>query len=368
MKPSGSAANRRKAMKILVIGPSETKAHGGISTVIRVIRESEPLNQEFEIDVFPSYIDGSLLVRLLYSAYGYFRFLLKFRNYDLFHINTAEKGSTFRKNLYLKAIKRAGKKAIVHIHGAEYLNFYDTLSSFRKRIVDDFFHQADLVLALSDNWKKELEQRAHITTCRTLNNGVNTLTFRAAFTDVTEHKDSFLMLGRLGARKGGYDLIDAAEIAVRQNPNLKVCLAGDGDVENVRKLVAQKGLEKNITVPGWISRTEKLSYLKKASTVVLPSYYEGLPMSLLEGMAAGKAIISTTVGAIPEMITEENGILIKPGDVSALAEGLLRCSTDMDMLKSMSQKNMEKAENVFSVRRMHAQLAEYYRQVMQQDG
>ncbi|MDE6893467.1 MAG: glycosyltransferase, partial [Lachnospiraceae bacterium] len=163
-------------------------------------------------------------------------------------------------------------------------------------------------------------------------------------------------------------LIDATEIAIRQNPNLKVCLAGDGDVENVRKLVAQKGLEKNITVPGWISRTEKLSYLKKASTVVLPSYYEGLPMSLLEGMAAGKAIISTTVGAIPEMITEENGILIKPGDVSALAEGLLRCSTDMDMLKSMSQKNMEKAENVFSVRRMHAQLAEYYRQVMQQDG
>ena len=58
--------------------------------------------------------------------------------------------------------------------------------------------------------------------------------------------------------------------------------------------------------------------------VVLPSYHEGLPMAILEGMAAGKAIISTTVGAIPEVVTGENGALVEPGDVIALAQALLQ--------------------------------------------
>ena len=60
------------------------------------------------------------------------------------------------------------------------------------------------------------------------------------------------MLGRLGERKGTYDLIAAVELAARLNPALTVCLAGDGEVEEVRALVAEKGLEQNISVPGWI--------------------------------------------------------------------------------------------------------------------
>lgn len=351
-------------MKVLVIGPSVTRALGGMAVVIRGIRESEVLNREFEIDIFPSYIDGNLALRLGYSVFGYFRFLLCYRKYDLFHINTAEKGSTFRKNFYLKKIKRAGKKAIVHIHGAEYLAFYDCLGSRGKGIVDGFFHRADLVLALSESWRRELESRLHIGTCRTLNNGVDPDEFAGADTDVWEHRNHFLMLGRLGVRKGVYDLIGAMELALGENPELRLCLAGDGEVEKVRALVKEKGLEKQIAVPGWAGREEKVALLKEAGTVVLPSYYEGLPMAILEGMAAGKAVISTTAGAIPEVVGEENGILIKPGDVAALAQALLRCSRDRELLLGMSRKNRERAEQVFSIRHMHEQLADYYRQVM----
>ena len=56
-------------MKVLVIGPSETRSRGGMAAVIRGIRESKQLNKEFDIDIFPSYIDGSLPIRLLYSLY-----------------------------------------------------------------------------------------------------------------------------------------------------------------------------------------------------------------------------------------------------------------------------------------------------------
>ena len=78
-------------MKILVIGPHETRARGGMSGVIQGIHKSELLNQAFEIDVFPSYIDGSLPVRVLYSVYRYLFFLLCWRGYDLFHIHVAER-------------------------------------------------------------------------------------------------------------------------------------------------------------------------------------------------------------------------------------------------------------------------------------
>ena len=352
-------------MKILEVGPSETRSRGGMAEVIRGIRESEVLSGEFEVDSFPSYVDGSLPVRLLYSLYGYLRFLACYRRYDLFHIHTAERGSTFRKNFYLRKVKRAGKRAVVHIHGAEYLTFYDGLDRGKKEIVKDFFQRADLVLALSDSWKDELERRFQMKACQTLYNGVEPAELQLAVSDPAEHRNSFLMLGRLGERKGTYDLIAAAELALRQNPGLKLCLAGDGEVDQVRALVKEKGLEQNITVPGWIDRAERLRRLRNAATVVLPSYHEGLPVSILEGMAAGKAVISTTAGAIPEVVGEENGILVAPGDIPALADALLRCSGSPGLLTNMSENNRKKVELGFSVRRVHQQLASYYRQVME---
>lgn len=352
-------------MRVLEIGPSETRSRGGMAEVIRDIRESEVLGRTFEIDSFPSYIDGSLPVRLLYTLYGCLRFLTCWRNYDLFHIHMSERGSVFRKYFYLRTVKRAGKKAVVHIHGAEFLTFYDGLSGRKKELVDSLFRQADLVLALSGSWKRELESRFSMRACETLYNGIDTARYQEAVSDPEAHRNSFLMLGRLGVRKGTYVLILAVEMAVRQNPSLSVCLAGDGEVEEVRALVAEKGLEQNISVPGWIDGAEKLRRLRDAATLVLPSYHEGLPMAILEGMAAGKAIISTDVGAIPEVVGEENGILVKPGDIAALADALLRCSGDGAMLRRMSEKNREKVEQSFSVRRMHERLAELYRQVME---
>ncbi len=350
-------------MKVLVIGPSIDKARGGMATVIKGMEESELLNREYEMDSFPSYMDGNLAIRILYSVYAYLRFLFCYKKYDLFHINVAEKGSVVRKSLYLKKVKKAGKKAVIHIHGAEYLSCYDGMGKRGKLFVDSFMHQADMVLALSDTWKRELEARFRMNMCHTLYNGVDIKACKAAVADVEEYRNVFLLLGRLGARKGVYDLIDGVELAIKKNPELLIYMAGDGEVEHVRELVAKKGLERHIIVPGWINGNEKWEWMKKVSTVVLPSYHEGLPMTILEGMAAGKAIISTPVGAIAEVVEPENGILIQPGDIPALAEALLRCSSDMEMLKGMSCKNREKAEKIFSIGSMHERLAGYYRQM-----
>ena len=112
-------------MKILVIGPSPIRSKGGMATVIEEIVKDKKLNEEFEIDVYESYIDGNKLKVLLFSLLSFVRFYFTKRNYDIYHIHAASYGSTFRKGWYVRAAKKWGKKVILHIHGAEYMIFYD---------------------------------------------------------------------------------------------------------------------------------------------------------------------------------------------------------------------------------------------------
>ena len=272
-------------MKVLVIGPSDTKSRGGMATVISGIRNSKILSEQYEVDIFSSYIDGNIVVRLLYSIYAYLKFLFCFKKYDLFHIHVASFGSTFRKRYYLNSIKRTGKKVIVHIHGAKYIVFYSGLNEAKRKKVNEFLHKADMVLALSDDWKDKFEQTFGLDNCYSLNNGIDTDEFANAITDPIKYQNSFVLLGRLGERKGAYDLVKAMEIAVKQNPDIRLYMAGDGEIDQVKKTIEEKGLAGNIEVVGWVDFNGKIELLKKVSTLVLPSYNEGLPMSVLEGMA-----------------------------------------------------------------------------------
>lgn len=352
--------------KILIVGPSSTKSKGGMSTVIGEILEDNELKNKYDISAYESYIDGTKFRVLLYSIWAIFKFIVtgQAKKYDVYHIHAASYGSTFRKRIYLKIIKKYKKKVILHIHGAEYMVFFDKLSKKKKRQVIDTLQVADMVIALSNEWKNKFDNKFGLKNCYVLENGINTEKLAPAIVDTKKNQTSFVTLGRLGKRKGTYDLVDAIEIARKKVPNIRCYLAGDGEIDKFCNIIVERGLQNNIEVVGWADFTKKLELLSKVSTVVLPSYNEGLPMSILEGMATGKAIISTTVGAIPEVVKEENGILIQPGDVQALADALVKCSTNLKMLEDMSQKNINKIYEQFSMKSMHLKLMSYYKQVI----
>ena len=136
-------------MRILVIGPSPTKSKGGMATVIREIQEDKKLNEKYEIDVFESYIDGNVIIRIVYSVYRYILFLLTRRNYQIYHIHAASYGSIFRKGYYVRAAKRWNKRVILHIHGAAFMDFYAHLNETKKKKVIQILDAADMVIALS---------------------------------------------------------------------------------------------------------------------------------------------------------------------------------------------------------------------------
>ena len=94
---------------------------------------------------------------------------------------------------------------------------------------------------------------------------------------------------------------------------------GDGEISRVKKIVNEKKLKKYIKVLGWIDKDKKEKYLRECSIFILPSYNEGMPMSIIEAMAYKNAVISTNVGGIPQVIdNNKNGILIEQGDKKQL--------------------------------------------------
>lgn len=346
--------------RILVVGPSPTRSKGGMATVIEEIEKDKKLNEQFDIDIYESFIDGNKVVRFFFSIYAFVKFCLTKKNYDLYHVHVASRGSTFRKGHYVDVIKRWNKKVILHVHGAQYLVFYDEITKKKQKRVVEILKKSDMVIALSQDWKDKFDERFGLMNCCVLENGIDMERLAPAVCEPVLHQNAFVTLGRLGQRKGTYDLVDAIDIARKTVPEVKCYFAGDGDVDKVKELVKTRDLEKNIEVVGWADFDKKLELLSSVSTVVLPSYNEGLPMSILEGMACGKAIISTTVGAIPEVINKDNGILIQPGDIKALANALVECSTNTSMIAQMSQNNIKKIDSSFSMKTMHKKLARYY--------
>ncbi|MEF2878598.1 MAG: glycosyltransferase family 4 protein [Blautia sp.] len=350
-------------MKILLIGPNPQKFKGGMATVLEDIINDNSLNKKYEISMHSSCIKGNIVVKIIYSIIAYFKFLMIYKRYDLFHIHMASYTSTFRKGFYVRFLKKHQKKVILHVHGGEYLKFYEHLTPRKKVSVQNIWNRSDLIIVLSEEWKNKFESTFGLNNIVVVNNGIDIEKYKTARGPLHKTKNSFLMLGRLETEKGVYDLIEAVNRAVTVNPKITVYLAGDGEIENVKKVIKENGLNKNIKLMGWVDLDKKIELLKKVSTVILPSYNEGLPMSLLEGMAAGKAIISTNVGAIPELISDLNGILFSPKDIIALEKALIKCSTNIATLEEMSQNNMDKIEHNFSIKNMHEKLADIYKKL-----
>lgn len=346
-------------MKVLVVGPSDTRSRGGMAAVIQDIRNSKLLNDKFRIDIFPSYIEGNAVVRHGYSAIAYLKFLTICRNYDVIHIHAATWGSTLRKGFYLHAAKRHHKKVILHIHSGKFMEHYEAASQSVQKKIADIMRSADTVVALSDIWKQTFEKAFDLTNCVSVENGVDTESLAPANVPGVNPRN-FVCLSRLCKLKGSYDLVPAVEKAKTLVPDIKLYIAGDGEDAQIKALVEEKNLQENIEVVGWVDFAGKMELLKQCATVVLPSYFEGLPMSILEGMACGKAIISTTVGSIPEVVKAENGILFEPGDVDALADAMVRCAQNPQLLQAMAACNIRAIAEHYSMEAMHQKLAELY--------
>ncbi|MEH7521623.1 glycosyltransferase, partial [Priestia megaterium] len=155
-------------------------------------------------------------------------------------------------------------------------------------------------------------------------------------------------------RKGILDLIEASQKIITEleskNKQVEFVIAGDGELESTSKSLVEKlGVSKYFKFVGWVNNEQKQELLKESDLFVLPSYNEGLPLSILEAISYGIPVISTNVGSINEAVkNEENGYLINPGDKEKLADFTIKLLTDSNF-KQMGQASRKVAVDLFDI-------------------
>jgi len=162
-----------------------------------------------------------------------------------------------------------------------------------------------------------------------------------------DHKTNVLFMGWIEKNKGIYELVEAVRSNRKQMSDFNFIICGEGsESKNIRELVRKYSLDSYFTFKGWVSGDQKIDILKSAHIFVMPSYREGLPNSLLEAMASGCAVIASAVGAIPDIIkNQENGLLIESGDHHALAQSLIFLGKNLETRKDLALSARKTIEN-----------------------
>jgi glycosyltransferase involved in cell wall biosynthesis len=158
-------------------------------------------------------------------------------------------------------------------------------------------------------------------------------------------------------------LVRAAALLIREFPRLRVLIVGDGpDRAALEAVVSEQGLEERVLLTG--PRDDVPDMLAAMDVAVLSSDYEGSPLSVLESMDAGKPIVATRVGGIPEFIEDGvHGVLVPPRDEEALATAVRGVLGDMDAARKMGARARERCRREFSLDRTLERLEGLYEEL-----
>ncbi len=298
--------------QVLTVGCDYRNTKGGISSVLNSYSQIyNPFN------FIATTQTKSKLHNLLYLIFSLIRFSIRCcsKEIKMIHIHTASNNSFWRKALYIKIARFFNKKVVLHIHGATFHIFYEQNRASIKKVLK----KVDIVIALSEKWKKFFIDTVG---CKNVIVVPNIADMPKKLPkEIRGNKTiSALFLGFLSERKGIYDILEMVKRHKEYLSNrLCISVGGNGETEKVQKIINEHKLTDIIKLEGWVDKEKKTILLSNADLFLLPSYNEGLPISILEAMSYSLPIISTNVGGIPEIIKNGvNGILIEPGDIDAL--------------------------------------------------
>lgn len=300
---------------------------GGIAAVISGYYGSK-LEQDYDMVYVESYKNGGKFTKLMKGICGYFYFakVLLIDKPRLIHIHSSFGPSFYRKMPFIYMASLVHKPIINHIHGADFDEFYVSASEKKKEQIKKVYNKCTRLIALSDEWKEKLSNIVPAEKIVVVEN--YSIMHEDALQERLKRQSNHtvLFLGELGKRKGCYDIPAVAEQVIKAVPDAKFILAGTGSAEDehaIKKLFENKGILDHIVFPGWVRGGQKDKLLRDADVFFLPSYNEGMPMSILDAMGYGLPVVSTNVGGIPKIVHNgENGFCVSAGDVDSLSAAI----------------------------------------------
>lgn len=313
--------NKELSQKILTLGISIT-AFGGVAAVLS---SYEKYFDGFRmIPTFRHRVDTKF-IKAWYAFQAVVRcFLLLLFDWriKIVHIHGAAYASFHRKAVFIGIAKMFHKKIVYHQHAGEFQDFYD--KSDNKKWIVDTVNRCDKLIVLSQSWKRYYssigvdEQKIVV-----LNNIV--IPPASILPRQADGKLHLLYLGEIKEKKGSYDLLKVLKTSKELFKDKLLLHVGgivmDGDFNAI---IAESGLSSLVRYEGWVTGAKKNECLERADVFILPSYFEGLPITILEAMSHSHPVIATSVGGIPEIVhSHKNGILVEPGNLEQIKNAIL---------------------------------------------
>ena len=345
-------------IKVLMVGPDRS-VHGGISGVVNNYYDAG-ITEKVDLNYIGTMVEGSKLRKLWQAVKAYIRFLKLLPEYPIVHVNVASDSSYYRKSLFIKAAKRAGRKIVIHQHGGDFETFYEKEQNDRGRArIRQVLSMGDVFLVLSPKLKQFFKGILEPSKVILFPNAV-------PVPDSIEKeygKQRILFLGRLCKEKGLRDLFSVLPQLHGQFPQMHVLLGGIWEDEELLEEAAK--MKEYVTDLGWLQGEAKKNYLRTSDLFVFPTYFEGQPVSVLEAMAYQCGIVATRVGGIPQMIEQEQtGLLIEPKDPEGLKSALQKLLSDPELCERLGKNARAKVQKEFSIEKSLQELIKIYQQLV----
>ena len=327
---------------------------GGIAAVVNGYRGST-LEEKYDVIYVESYKDGNKFIKLVKALKGYVHFakVLFCDRPNLVHLHSSFGASFYRSIPFIYMASWANTPIINHIHGADFKEFYLDVSEQKKKKIRKVYSKCSKLIALSEQWKENISLIVPKEKIVVIEN------YSILHEDALQQRlnrpcnNIILFLGELGRRKGCYDIPSVIQKVVMVIPNVKFVLCGTGSSEDenaIKMLIKEKGVEKNVRFLGWVRDERKDKILREADVFFLPSYNEGMPMSILDAMGYGLSVVGTNVGGIPKIVRHgENGFCCKPGDIDGFAQGIIKLLTNKEERNRAAEESIRIVKSGYSL-------------------
>lgn len=293
---------------------------GGISAVVQYWSDYIE-----NLQYYPTYRLSNIFIRTWWFCSSLVRLTARMlfdKNIKILHLHTAADGSFWRKAQLVKLGHALHKKVILHVHASRFKDFYNESSTKKREWIKDVLDKVDVLIVLSESWKKWFTEIGINGDKIIILHNITPYPTIIQEAKVQDGKIHFLFLGEIGKRKGVFDILNA----ISKNRSffekkLQLRIGGNRNEKKLLETIKKYELENIVFFEGWVGGEKKIELLNWADLYILPSFNEGLPISILEAMSYGLPIISTPVGGIPEVV-KGNGVLVTPGNIKEIHDAI----------------------------------------------
>lgn len=365
----------KRGKTVLVIGVYPPP-FGGMATYIKDMLESN-LNKQYKLIHFDTTNRLSPDKTIFQSAFFHLQRITKLVNMLIFsrpnivHMHICSYQSFWRSSVDIALVKIFSRaKLLLHVHGAYFDKFYLESIALNKRIIKFTLNCSTNIIVLSRYWFDFFSGVVDSNKLCIVENGIvtkdylNHFEIRLAKNGQTD-KINIFFIGEIGKRKGVYDIFNVIPEVIKKSPKAHFSFAGsfeDKTIESeIYDLIKRKNLKNYVSFLGLVTGKQKNKSFEDADIFILPSYAENFPISMIEAMASGLPVVTSRVGAIPEIIKDgENGFVVDPGDCSQIVEKILALSKDYNLRMSMGKHNREIALRRFDFNRVSEDIDHAY--------